>query len=236
MNKKTKRHFIFMTKVYKITTVTLLVCIILLGLLFIDANGQSKCEQVKVVKKEILNPNIVFLGDSITDYYDLDKYFPNVKKINSGIGGNKTWDIKENMYDRVYKYNPSKVVLLIGINNFFVNKSVEDVVNDIKEITTNIHKELPNTEILIQSIYPINDEEKLKQMNSISDDVSLKNMIIDANDLIKEYCKENNYTYIDMYKELSNDDCEFNREYTDDGLHPNENGYKKMTEVLKKYL
>ena len=63
-----------------------------------------------VVKKEKYVPeNIVFLGDSITEYYDLDKFFPNNKIVNSGVGGNLSHNILDDMYNRVYKYNPSKV-------------------------------------------------------------------------------------------------------------------------------
>ena len=39
------------------------------------------------------------------------------------------------MYNRVYRYNPSKVIILIGINNFlYEDSSVEDIEKDIKEI------------------------------------------------------------------------------------------------------
>ncbi len=238
-NKKNKKksYFIYMSNVYRLTTVTLLVCIIVLGLLYVNANGQKKCEKASIIKKEIINPNVVFFGDSITDYYDLDKYYPNLKKVNSGIAGHRTWDLKKDMYNRVYRYNPSKVIILIGINNFLYERSPIDlVVGDIKEMTENIHKELPNTEIIIQSIYPINDDWRIHRHNEVPESGELTKKIIETNDKIKKYCEENNYIYIDMFKELSDDNCEFSREYTDDGLHPNEKGYDIITKTLKKYL
>ena len=50
--------------------------------------------------REVVDKNYVFLGDSITSRYDLDKYFPDYKYkvVNSGIGGNKTSDILDDMY------------------------------------------------------------------------------------------------------------------------------------------
>ena len=232
-----KSYFIYLSNVYKLTTVTLLVCIIVLGLLYVNVSGQKKCEEVKVVKKEIVNPNVVFFGDSITDYYDLDKYFPDLKKVNSGISGNRTWDLKNDMYNRVYRYNPSKVILLIGINNYlYENTPVDDVVNDIKEMTEQIHKNLPNCKIAIQSIYPVNDDWRIYRHNEVPSVDILKDKIIDSNNKIKEYAEKNKYTYIDMFELLKDDKNEFNRDYTNDGLHPNEKGYEKITEVLKKYL
>ena len=55
-------------------------------------------------------------------------------------------------------------------------------------------------------------------------------------ELIEEYCKENDVVYINMYDKLLDEEGNFNKEYTNDGLHPNEDGYKKITEILEKYL
>lgn len=44
--------------------------------------------------------SIVFLGDSITSRCDLNKYFPNYNVYNSGIAGNMTKDILDNMENR----------------------------------------------------------------------------------------------------------------------------------------
>ena len=141
------------------------------------------------------------------------------------------------MYNRLYRYNPSEVVLLIGINNYlFDEDSIDTVMNDIKEIVENIHKELPYTKIIVQSLYPINDDWRIKKHPEVPTANILTEKILESNKQLKEYCKEKKYTYVDMFKELSNTNNEFSREYTDDGLHPNENGYKKITEVLKKYL
>ena len=235
--RKKKSHFIFISKVYRLTTIALLVSILVLGVLYKNVSGQNKCVETKVVKKEIINPNVVFFGDSITDYYNLDKYYPNLKKVNSGISGNRTWDLKKDMYNRVYRYNPSKVILLIGINNFlYENSSAEFVMKDIEEIINEMHKNLPNCEILVQSIYPINDEWKLHHRNDVPTDDILINKIIETNMKIKNYCEKNNYKFIDMFEILSDDNCRFNEEYTDDGLHPNEKGYEVITKELKKYI
>ena len=93
--------------------------IIILGFImyhYITFN-HNKVKIKKVIKyKDRISENVVFLGDSLTHRYNLDKYFPDNNVVNSGEEGNKTNDILEDMYNRVYKYNPSKVVLLIGTN------------------------------------------------------------------------------------------------------------------------
>ena len=147
-------------------------------------------EELRTYKEDYTN--YLFLGDSITDFYDLDKYYDGLPVVNSGISGNTTEDILNDMKNRVYDYNPSKVFLLIGTNDLIHDIGVDDIISNIEKIISEIKG--------------------------------------------KKYCDENNYTYINMYDKLLDDDGNFSEEYTDDGLHPNENGYEIITKELKKYL
>ena len=100
---------------------------------FITYEPEVKTKIVKE-KEMILDENVVFLGDSITDFYDLDKYYPDVKVVNSGIDGNSTYQVLDDMKERVYIYNPSKVFILIGTNDIIHGKNVDEIVNNIKKI------------------------------------------------------------------------------------------------------
>ena len=105
------------------------------------AYNKKECTINKKVVKvtNVVNDNTVFLGDSITDFYNVNRYFNEYNIVNSGISGNTTKDILNDLDNRVYRYNPSKVVLLIGINDFLnEDDSVETVVNDIEEITAHL--------------------------------------------------------------------------------------------------
>ena len=53
---------------------------------------------------------------------------------------------------------------------------------------------------------------------------------------VKIYCDKNNVTYINMYDKLTDEDGNFNKKYTYDGLHPNTLGYAKITRVLTPYI
>ena len=175
--------------------------------------------------------NYLFLGDSITEIYDLDKYYHNLPVINSGISGNTTEDILDDMKARVYDYNPSKVFLLIGTNDLIHDKNVDEIVSNIKKILTEISSNNKLTEIYVESIYPVNDnmDEEMVAERTNKD-------IIEINEKIKKYCEDNNCNYINLYDKLTDDDGNFCEEYTYDGLHPNEKGYQIITKELKKYL
>ena len=228
------------SRIKKLKTIIILyriACIVLMLMLLFSFIFKPKSKPT-VVKKEIMNPNIVMLGDSITNYYDLDKYYGNDKlMVNSGINGNKANDILNDMKNRVYVYNPSKVFLLIGINNFLHEDiTPEEMVNQIDKIVTEINDKLPNTKIYIESIYPINDTWRTKCNPNVNATEEVNSKVGKTNILLYDYCEENGYKYIDVYSSLVDDNYSLNSDYSEDGLHLNDNGYQVVTKILKKYM
>ena len=189
-------------------------------------------KKVKVVKEVVkLSPNYLFLGDSITDFYDLNKYYENMPVVNSGISGNTTDDILNDMQNRAYRYNPSKVFLLIGTNDLLKERSASEIAENVQKIIENIQENRPLATIYVESVYPVN-KNILPKMVSVRTNENIKKI----NEELQKYCEEKDLTYINMYDLLIDEEGNFNKEYTDDGLHPNDNGYEVITEKLKKYI
>ena len=218
------------------TKLLLIIIVIILGFVFYHYikfdHNKVKVKTMKVYKDRYVIPeNILFLGDSITYLYDLDKYYPDNNVVNSGISGNVCDDILNNMYDRVYKYNPSIVFLLIGTNQIRIGDSDDKILSDIKTIINLIHDNRPIAKIYVESIYPVNDD--------IDKDI-VKNRdntrISKINARIKNMVEENNYgEYINVYDKLIDGD-KLNKEYSDDGLHLNDKGFEIVTDILTKYI
>lgn len=219
-----------------VITVLSLISIALLFIASIFLYIHIKYEPKYIERKKIIqDENIVFLGDSITDYYDLDKYYSNYNVVNSGIAGNTTRDILGDMKNRVYKYNPSKVFLLIGTNDINNKIPEEETIENIKSIVEGIRKNRPNAKVYVESIYPINDtnDKKIdKRFVSIRTNETIKRY----NESIKKYCDSKNIIYINMYDELKDSDDNLELEYTKEGLHISDSGYVVITKKIKKYL
>ena len=176
--------------------------------------------------------SIVFLGDSITSRYDLNKYFPNYNVYNSGIAGNMTKDILENMENRIFAYNPTKVFILIGTNDLVYSGLDNDgIKNNIEEIINKIYEKNSNTKIYLESIYPVNNS-----LNKEIVETRTNDNIKDLNNKIEKICNNNKCTYINMYDNLTDKNGNMKRIYTVDGLHLNKIGYKVITNKLIKYL
>ena len=216
--------------------VFILIVILLLGILGFCIYLLTRPVEPKVVTKEkevvTVDDNYLFLGDSITELYDLDEHFPDMPVVNSGISGNVTEDILDDMRGRVYQYNPSKVFLLIGTNDIQEEVSEEDIVNNIKEIISSIKANRPYAEIYLESIYPV-DEDKEASRDRTNE------VIMDINDQLEKYCRDEDITYINLFDLLVDPDqeeAEIRDEYSDDGLHLTEEGYEIVTKEIMKYI
>ena len=217
--------------------------VIVLGITIIgilkEPEKTASSEQKRVSIKTEKNENIVFLGDSITEWYPYEFYYKNsIPFVNSGKSGYKSATILENLVNMVYIYNPTKVVLLIGTNDMNTsNYDRKETLKNIEMILDNIQKNRPYAKIYIQSIYPINRTDHSKVVLSTVG-IRENQEIQEVNQEIKKIAKKKKIEYIDMYQELADENGNFNIYYTQDGLHLNELGYyivtQKLTSIIEK--
>ena len=237
-----------MKKVKNTMGLLLIAIIVMCSFIYVNKNVEAKDnkKEEKIEKKDLKNiykfrksENVVFFGDSLTDYYPLDEvYGKDAPIVNSGISGYKTQDLIKNIEDMVYKHNPTKVIILIGINDIRLDTSdenVDGVKKNIEKIVKMIKSNRRNADIYIQSLYPVNKDKIINvRHNHFPDDLNDK--VNEINTRVKEICKEYGATYIDMHKHLTNDNGELKDEFTEDGLHINGIGYARITRELIPYV
>lgn len=169
---------------------------------------------------------IVFIGDSITDGNEWSEYFPNELILNRGISGDTTNGVLERLQD-VIDLRPSKIFLMVGVNDLYKGRNVDSIAENYKRILEKLHNELPTTDVFIESVLPVNEE--LLVSNVTNKDV------VEANGKIKKLAFDYGMTYIDLHsllvtkKGLSTD-------FTADGLHPNGKVYSIWADAIKKYI
>ena len=106
------------------------------------------------------NPQVILIGDSITEYYNKDVWAKNYGKYDGctyGFSGENTENILAYIDDGVLTgINPKVAILLIGTNNLGHNptEKPEWVADGIKAIVAAIHQKLPNTKVLVMGIFP----------------------------------------------------------------------------------
>ena len=176
----------------------------------------------------------LFLGDSITEYYALDNYYKDKVVFNSGIGGDKAYNILNDLKERVFDYKPTTIFLLIGTNDMGGSTNKE-IVNNIIKICDKIHSKNKKIKIYVESIYPISHEKNDKVLGWMVGRRD-NNRIKKINKELKESAKEHNYTYLDLYSILVDENDNLKLDYTVDGLHISEEGYKVISNEIKKLM
>lgn len=211
----------------------LLLVIVICNTYIVNKNIQKISEEVKRIEEgqtrlENITPHYVFLGDSITERYELSKYFKGYSVVNSGLAGDTTKGILDNMEERVYRYNPSTVFIMIGTNDVNENKSAEYIFNNIKEIVEEIQINLPNANIVVESIIPSQEKWSNSDKNKIRKEV---------NKLLYNEYKNTDVIYLDLYSILEDkSNQKLDSDYTLDGLHLNDSAYELISIEIKKHM
>ena len=160
--------------------------------------------------------DVAFLGDSLTDGYDVGAYYPQYLVVNRGIGGDTTVGLEERMQVSLYDLKPKVAVMLIGANN------MDEMFSNYENILKGFVEKLPNTKIILLSL------------TSMSGEWGKKNQLAAYNNVkIKMLAEKYGFGYVDLYSALLNlETGEIFDEYTTDGGHLTPLGYTVLTEKI----
>jgi lysophospholipase L1-like esterase len=117
---------------------------------------------------------------------------------------------------------------MIGINDISRNVPDSLIVQNILAIVQYLKMEIPKTQIIVQSLLPVNEK-----VNELLLEYEMNPNILIVNQALNNNAHELDYTYLDLHPYFSNDSGMLNPEFTYDGIHLNSKGYDKWVKVLK---
>jgi len=182
----------------------------------------------KFAKEPIVTGRVIFLGNSITEMGDWKKATGDTTVINRGIGGDITYGILKRLKD-ITDRQPSKVFLLIGIND--IGKDIPDSViadNDLK-IVREIQSKCPQTKIYVESVLPVNST-----IPNFPQHYDKEQHVVALNKLLKANAAEGGYTYVDIFHLFTDSHGRLKSELTYEGLHVKPPAYIIWVNYLKK--
>jgi lysophospholipase L1-like esterase len=175
---------------------------------------------------------IVFFGNSITQSWkDMNPtFFSDKSYVNRGISGQTTPQMLIRFRIDVIDLHPDILILLAGTNDIAGNTGP----TTLKAISDNIKSmaELAKTngiKVIISSVLPVYDYPWNPGLNPAE-------KIVTLNEMLKNYADQNEILYLDYFASMVDERNGLKEEYTYDGVHPNEEGYNVMTNLVKKAI
>jgi lysophospholipase L1-like esterase len=174
---------------------------------------------------------VVFFGDSITDTWKLNNYFPGQPYVNRGIGGQTTPQMLVRFRQDVIDLHPKVVVVLAGTNDIAGNTGpmrAEDIEADLASMA-----ELAKAHgiaVVLASVLPVHNYTPKSQ-----DFFAQRPMarILEVNRWLKDYCAKNGIVYLDYFSALVDEKGLLKKDLAEDGLHPNDAGFKIMAPLAE---
>ena len=182
-------------------------------------------------KEVIIDKNegrIVFIGNSITEGWKnfMPEMFDNQTFINRGISGQTSTEMLVRFRTDVINLKPKVVVILAGTNDIAGNtlfRGLEIVAGNISSMAELASQN--NIKVILCSVLPAANFPWRKGKNP---DIKIPLL----NRLIKDYAKKKGFYYLDYYNLMNDGNNGLKKDYGNDGVHPNMNGYKLMQKMV----
>jgi lysophospholipase L1-like esterase len=175
---------------------------------------------------------IVFMGNSITIGWKsyMPEFFEKRSYVNRGISGQTTPQMLERFKLDVLDLQPTLLIILAGINDIAENTGPITIEKTSENIISMANQAKENgIKVILSSVLPALDFPWRPGLYPA-------NKVIHLNEILKKYAVQNNILYLDYFSSMVDKKNGLKSELTEDGVHPNKEGYLIMTELVEKAI
>ena len=193
---------------------------------------QTKYRELNQIS--VIDPDIIFIGDSIIEYFPLQELLGTSKTIvNRGIRGYQTRLLLDNLDAHLYGDAVDQIVLLIGTNDIGKEVELEQTLHNLEAVIQSIARDFPLTQIKLLSILPVNEGTEYQQTVYIRTNEKIKAWNQAYQDLASAYMQ---VEFVPVFENLLDQKDQLKADFTTDGLHLSISGYQALSNTLKKYI
>jgi lysophospholipase L1-like esterase len=154
--------------------------------------------------------NAVFLGDSIISGISYYNYVDSSRVFSDG---NLTSDKATAYVDQIKAKNPSKVFIMVGLNDLnYGTRGADAIYGFISELVSQIQSAVPNANVYVLSLLPVTQTFEAKPNVKIT-----QNGINDVNDKLKELASKPKVGFIDVASAYKDGSGYLNSSFTGNG-------------------
>lgn len=126
--------------------------------------------------------------------------------------------------DEIVERQPSKIFIMIGINDLEKGIPQKTTIDNIKDIVATLQEALSNGEIYLESVLPTTTL-ALEKIENLNQEIEI---VAEQNDDV---------FYVDIYSLFLTEDSTIKSEVLSaDGVHLNGEGYRLWIEEIRKYV
>lgn len=201
---------------------------------------EMKVEKFREANKSVKAGQIVFAGSSLMEMFPISKLLEEHGDetiiYNRGIGGFVSRELLEVLDVCVLDLKPSAVFINIGTNDLSDSSvPISVLMENYDKIISRIETSVPDVKIYLMAYYPVNYEAAAEDMKECLK-VRSNEKINAANAEVKKLAKKHGQRYIDINANLKDEFGRLKAEYTIEGLHINEDGYRAIYDDIMRYV
>ena len=179
---------------------------------------------------------VVFLGNSIT--WNWQRFYPEFFESNKGyvcrgISGQVTAQMLARFRSDVINLNPKTVVILAGTNDIAMNQGYVSIEHIYENIVSMAELAKCNgIDVVLCSVLPA---DRYSWSWEIDRNRAIES-IRELNGKLRTYARKNKLGYADYYSVMADEKLALKKEYQQDAVHPNRDGYMMMEKVIQQVL
>lgn len=206
----------------------------------IMTDKERKLENYREKNKEAVYGQVVFAGSSLMEMFPINKLLEehgdDTIIYNRGIGGYVSNELLQVTDVCITDLKPKKVFLNIGTNDLSNPQiPISQMIENYDRILCKIEEALPQTVIYLMAYYPVNYEAAAEEMKECLK-IRTNEKIERANEEVKKLAQKHGQHYIDVNKNLKDEQGRLKAEYTIEGMHIKEEDYAAIYDDVMRYV
>jgi len=191
--------------------------------------SRFKDENAKLASPSAGENRVIFMGNSITEGWirTCPDFFAGKPYVNRGISGQTTPQMLVRFRPDVINLKPALVIILAGTNDIAGNtgpSTLEMIMDNL--ISMAELAKVNKIKVALSSVLPAFDYPWKPGLQPAE-------KIVTLNKMIKYYADSHGIVYLDYFSSLVDERKGLKKEYSGDGVHPNEIGYKIMAPLAE---
>lgn len=201
---------------------------------------EYKVEQYRKMNESVKKVSVLFAGSSLMEMFPIEQFAADdklpVTVYNRGIGGFITDELIKVIDVCILDLEPSKLFINIGTNDLSdTSIEISTVMKNYEYILRETIKRVPDVKIYLMAYYPVNPEAATEETRECLK-IRSNEKIAAANEEVKKLADKLGAKYIDVNAPLKDEKGRLKAEYTYEGIHIKEEGYKAIYPLVKDYI